>query len=85
MISKLGVKPKDAIDRFESGRGHRFDHLQYVDALLAMEPSVDPEIHSWHSVGGSVERGDDDAEPDFDPDELDYLERRQRKNSDRLG
>ena len=84
MIRKLGFEPEEAIRRFEAGRGHKFDHPELADDLRFREPAVDPEIRNWHSVRVGIEAGKEDSESDFDPDELEYIERRQAKNVDRF-
>lgn len=56
MIEKLGIEPKVAIDRFEAGRGHRFDHAEYPEDLCRLEPTVDREALAWHSIGGKIQK-----------------------------
>jgi len=70
MITKLGFEPADAIKKFEEGRGHPFDHEEYVEALLKLTPREDPVFKAWHSVGGEIIPAPKINDVDFDPDEL---------------
>lgn len=80
MICKLGFEPGEAIRRFEQGRGHPFDHQEYVENLRSLEPAEDISMKQWHSIGGRIIGGvDDDEEESFDPDQLENLGRRSRQ------
>ncbi|XP_022662887.1 RNA/RNP complex-1-interacting phosphatase-like [Varroa jacobsoni] len=54
MIEKLGMTPQDAINRFCTARGYRFDHPELEEDLLKYKPSIDEEALAFHSIGGKI-------------------------------